>query len=32
MMFGCSEQKAEEALIATDNNVDAAANLILSEL
>jgi hypothetical protein len=32
VMFGCTEQKAEEALIATDNNIDAAANFILSEI
>jgi len=32
VMFGCSEQKAEEALLATDNNIDNAANLILSEI
>jgi hypothetical protein len=32
VMFGCTEQKAEEALLATDNNIDAAANLILSEI
>jgi nuclear protein localization family protein 4 len=32
VMFGCSEQKAEEALLATENNIDAAANLILSEI
>jgi len=31
VMFGCSEQKAEQVLIATDNNIEAAANLILSE-
>jgi hypothetical protein len=32
VMFGCTEQKAEQVLIATDNNIDAAANLILSEM
>jgi len=32
VMFGCTEQRAEEALIATDNNIDAAANLILSDI
>jgi hypothetical protein len=32
VMFGCTEQKAEESLLATDNNIEAAANLIISEL
>jgi len=32
VMFGCTEQKAEEALLATDNNIEAAANLIITDI